>query len=71
MNLKLGRHRVTVYTRQSFMRSHIMARHLSDLGEPPALSPDWVKAVDQQTGPNSWRGMGNFDYGDCVFALMP
>lgn len=64
--LRLGRKPVR-YTRASFMRSHIMARHLADLGEPPAASPDWVKAVDQQS-PNGWTMMGNSDYGDCVFA---
>jgi hypothetical protein len=55
------------YTRASFVRSHIMARHLGLLGPAPAASPDWVSAVVKQS-PSGWGMDGNDQYGDCCFA---
>jgi hypothetical protein len=55
------------YSRESFLRSHVMARHLSALGPPPAASPDWASAVMRQS-PGGWQMDGNDEYGDCCFA---
>jgi hypothetical protein len=55
------------YNHASFLRSHILARHLSALGPAPASSPDWVSAVAAQS-PSGWGMDGNDLYGDCVIA---
>ena len=62
MTLKLGR-KPARFTRESFMRSHVLARYLSALGPAPATSPDWVSAV---TG--TW---GMFDNGPDPNAPAP
>ena len=64
--LKLGR-KPARFTRASFARSHILARHLSDLGPAPPQSPDWVAAVMQQS-PDGWTMLGNDAVGDCTIA---
>lgn len=66
MELKMGR-RPAVFTRESLVSSHILARHLAELGPAPAISPDWVSAVMKQS-PDGWGMDGNDQYGDCVFA---
>lgn len=66
MNLKLGR-RPARFTRASFTRSYVMARHLSALGPAPSTSPDWISQVFLQS-PDGWMMDGNDQYGDCVFA---
>lgn len=64
--LKLGRRRA-IATIASLHRSHVMGRVLNALGPPPATSPDWVRAVMQQS-PGGWLMDGNDQYGDCVIA---
>jgi hypothetical protein len=64
--MKLGR-KPARFTRQSFMRSHVMAAHLRALGPAPAASPDWLTAVAQKSA-GGWGMDGNDQYGDCVFA---
>lgn len=64
--LKLGR-KAARYTRASFQRSHVLARHLAALAPAPVNSPDWVSAVTKQA-PSGWGMFGNDKYGDCVFA---
>lgn len=63
--MKLGRNPAR-HTMASFLRSHVMARALSALGTPPAVSPDWVSEVMKQAG--QWFMDGNDTYGDCVIA---
>jgi hypothetical protein len=63
---KLGR-KPARFTRQSFMRSHILARHLAALGPAPAASPDWVSVVMRQS-PTGWTMMANDTVGDCTCA---
>ena len=66
MNLKLGRNKAH-YSRRSLVTSHIMAKHLRELGPAPASSPDWLTAVARKSA-GGWGMYGNDQYGDCVFA---
>jgi hypothetical protein len=66
MKYRLGR-KPAKFTRQSFMRSHVLARHLAALGPLPTASPDWVSAVMKQS-PGGWGMMGNDEVGDCTCA---
>ena len=66
MTLKMGR-KPAVYTRDSLVRSHIMAQSLGALGAPPTHSPNWTSAVSRQSQ-TGWHMYGNDTYGDCVIA---
>jgi len=64
--MKFGR-KPARFTRASFARAHILARHLADLGPAPAASPDWVTEVMRQS-PGGWMMLGNDVVGDCTIA---
>ena len=76
--MKFGR-KPARFTRESFMRSHVLARHLSALGPAPATPRDWVSAVTTADtaawgmfangpDPNAPAPLSQQGLGDCVIA---
>lgn len=64
--MKLGRKPV-VYNRRSQHSAIKLAAHLMKLGSAPAISYDYITAVNNTTG-GDWGMLGNDQYGDCVWA---
>ncbi len=66
MSLQLGR-KPARHDRRTMRGALVMSKHLTSLAPPPAVSNDYVAAVDAVTKGN-WGMMGNDTLGDCTMA---
>jgi hypothetical protein len=67
VTLKLGK-KPAVHNDHTRRTAARLAEALAPLGNPPAVSDDYVSAVNLQAGNNNWEMLGNDQYGDCVEA---